>query len=61
MYFHSRLIDEIHERDVDLADVVRAQLVLVLDAEHQLLGVVTDGDAEELVPLRAQVVVDYLS
>ena len=58
--FHSRLVDKIHERDIDLADVVCAQLVLVLDAEDQLLGVVTDGDAEELVPLRTQIVVDHL-
>ena len=33
---------------------------LVFDAEEQSLGVVADRDAEKLVPLRAQVVVDDL-
>ena len=35
-------------------------LSLVFDAEEQFLGVVADRDAEKLVPLRAQVVVDDL-
>ena len=33
---------------------------LVFDAEEQFLGVVADRDAEKLVPLRAQIVVDDL-
>ena len=33
---------------------------LVFDAEEQPLGVVADRDAEKLVPLRAQIVVDDL-
>ncbi len=51
---------EVFDPEDDLADVVRAQLVLVLDAEDQLLGLVADAHAEVLVPLRAQVVVNHL-
>ncbi len=59
MNLHSGLLEELPEDDGDLAHVVGAELVLVLDAEEQALGVVAHGHAEELVPLRAQVVVDH--
>ena len=36
------------------------RLSLVFDAKEQFLGVVADRDAEKLVPLRAQIVVDDL-
>ena len=60
VYFHSGFVDEIYKSDVDLTDIVRAELVLILDPEDQLLCVVANGHAEELIPLGTQVVVDYL-
>ena len=60
VHLHPGHLEQIDQVEADLAHVVRAQLVLVLDPEHQALGVMTDGDAEELVPLGAQVVVNHL-
>ena len=60
MDLHAGLVGEVLDVDADLADVVRAELVLVLDPEEDLLGVVAHRDAEVLVPLRTQVVVDHL-
>ena len=60
MDLHAGLVGEVLDVDADLADVVRAELVLVLDPEEDLLGVVAHRDAEVLVPLRTQVVVDHV-
>ena len=60
MDLHAGLVGEVLDVDADLADIVRAELVLVLDPEEDLLGVVAHRDAEVLVPLRTQVVVDHL-
>lgn len=60
MYLHAGLVGEVLDVDADLADVVRAELVLVLDPEEDLLGVVAHRHAEELVPLWAKVVVNHL-
>ena len=57
---HAWFVNEVDEGDVDLAHIVGAQLVLVLDPEDQFLGVVTHTHSEKLIPLWAQVVVDHL-
>ena len=41
-------------------NLIRAQFILIFDSEDEVLGMVANGNPEELVPLRAQIVVHHL-